>query len=334
MGEIVRSFPVRLLRAVAVFLAGLLLATALVLAGIWQWRPGLEAYAARAYTAQPAAGALTARWLGVTAVLLSDGTHAVLVDPFFTRPRGFWRLALNRPIAPDEALIKDWLARAGVTKLDAVLVSHSHYDHAMDAGVVARLTGATLMGSASTLNIGRGAGLPESRLQTLAFGPVSFGPFQVTFVESRHAGATGGAPTGEIMQPLVPPARFLDYKQGGAYSILIAHPRGRVLHHGSAGYVPGALAGFKADVVFLGVALLPELAPYLAEVVDAVGAHRVMPVHWDDFTQPLDQPLRPFPLVVRLDRFFKNIAEQRPDLAVQTLELNRPVSLFPRAGTP
>jgi len=325
---------VRALRAAGIFAAGLVAAAAVVLTLIWQWRPGLEAYAARAYTAPPAAGALTARWLGVTAVLLSDGAHAVLVDPFFTRPRGFWRLLLNRPIAPDEALIQDWLARAGVTRLDAVLVSHSHYDHAMDAGVVARLTGATLMGSASTLSIGRGAGLPDAQLQALNFGPVSFGPFQVTFIESRHAGATGGEPTGEIMRPLVPPATYLDYRQGGTYSILIAHPRGRVLHHGSAGYVPGALKDFRADVVFLGVALLPELPAYLGEVVDAVGAHRVVPIHWDDFTRPLDQPLRPFPLVVRLDRFFKHLAEQRPDLAVQTLELNQPVSLFPFGDAP
>ncbi|MGH8441935.1 MAG: MBL fold metallo-hydrolase [Nevskiaceae bacterium] len=324
----------RLLRALGIFLAALVVGTALVFAAIWQWRPGLDAYDARAYTAQPAAGALTARWLGVAAVLLSDGAHAVLIDPFFTRPRGFWRLVLNRPIAPDEALIRDWLARAGVTRLDAVLVSHSHYDHAMDAGVVARLTGATLMGSASTLSIGRGAGLPEAQLQALSFGAVSFGPFDVTFIESRHAGATGGAPTGEIMKPLAPPARFLDYRQGGTYSILVAHSRGRVLHHGSAGFVPGALGNFRADVVFLGVALLPELAPYLAEVVDAVGARRVVPIHWDDFTRGLDEPLRPFPLVVRLDRFFERMAEQRRDIAVQTLELNRPVSLFPLGGAP
>ena len=324
----------RALRIAGLIAAGLIAGTAIVFAALWQWRPGMEAYAARAYTAQPAAGALTARWLGVTALLLSDGTHSILVDPFFTRPRGFWRLVLNRPIAPDDALIRDWLARAGVNRLDAVLVSHSHYDHAMDAGVVARLTGAKLMGSASTLNIGRGAGLPESQLQPLNFGAVSFGPFDVTFIAGRHAGATGGAPTGEIMKPLVPPVTYLDYRQGGTYSILISHPRGRVLHHGSAGYVADALKNYRADVVFLGVALMPELAPYLAEVVDAVGARRVMPIHWDDFTRGLDEPLRPFPLVVRLDRFFERMAEQRADLAVQTLELNRPVSLFPRGSAP
>jgi L-ascorbate metabolism protein UlaG (beta-lactamase superfamily) len=129
----------------------------------------------------------------------------------------------------------------------------------------------------------------------------------------------------------VPPARFLDYKLGGAYSILIEHPQGRVLHHGSAGYVPGALAGRRAEVALLGVALLPDLGGYLKEVVDATGARRVMPIHWDDFTRPLDQPLAPFPLIVRLDRFFERMARERPEIAVQTLELGRRVALFPAA---
>jgi L-ascorbate metabolism protein UlaG (beta-lactamase superfamily) len=161
--------------------------------------------------------------------------------------------------------------------------------------------------------------------------PQSFGAFEVTLFESRHAGATGGEPTGDIVEPLAPPARYLDYKQGGTYSILITHPQGRVLHHGSAGFVPGALAGRRADIVFLGVAFLPELQDYFAEVVDAVGARRVMPVHWDDFTRPLAQPLKPFPLVVRLDRFFEEAKRLRPGITVQTLELGRRVALFPEA---
>lgn len=324
----------RVVRALAVFGVALVVAAGIAFAFIWCQRPGLEAYAAHHYTAAPAPRALTATWFGTTAVLLSDGAHAVFIDPFFTRPPGFGRLVRNAAIEPDEALIRQWLARAGVAELSAVLVSHSHYDHAMDAGVVARLTGATLAGSKSTLNIGRGAGLGEARMVEMRPGEArTFGSFEVTFVEARHAGASGGRPTGDILQPLAPPARFLDYKQGGTYSILVAHPQGRVLHHGSAGFVPGALAGRRADVVLLGIALLPELGGYLKEVVDATGARRVMPVHWDDFTRPLDATLRPFPLIVRLDRFFESMARDRPDLEVQTLELGRRVALFPQAAS-
>jgi hypothetical protein len=47
---------------------------------------------------------------------------------------------------------------------------------------------------------------------------------------------------------------------------------------------------------------------YLAETVGAVGARRLIPTHWDDFTQPLDERLTPMPLAVRLDRFFDDIA--------------------------
>lgn len=316
-------------------LAALLALAGVALAGLHYVRPGLEEEAAHRYVSPPAPGALTATWFGVSAVLLRDGAHAIFIDPFFTRPPGILNLVRNASIAPDEARIAAWLERAGVARLDAVLVSHSHYDHAMDAGVVARLTGARLVGSASTANIGRGAGLPESQLQAVASGAeADFGTFRVTFVQSAHAGASGGRPTGDITAPLAPPAGYLDYRQGGTYSILIEHPQGRVLHHGSAGYVPGMLKLRRADVAFLGIALLPDLGAYLAEVVDAVGARRVVPFHWDDFTRPLEQPLLPMPLAVDLDGFFERMKALRPGLAVQTLEAGVPVALFPQAAAP
>jgi len=309
---------------------GLLLLLAGVLAAAWGWRPGLDAYAEHAYRAPAAApGALTATWLGNTALLLTDGSSSVLIDPYFTRPPGLIRMLANREIASNEAVVRDWLARARIERLDAVLVSHSHFDHALDAATVARLTGARLLGSTSTLNLGRGAGLPEAQLRVMQGGDAArFGTLRVTFIGSRHAGATGGAPTGDITSPLGSPARYLDYRQGGTYSILVEHAQGQVLHHGSAGFVPGALKAYHADVVFLGVALVDDLPAYLTEVVDAAGAQRVIPVHWDDFTRPLEAPLRPLPVVVRLDRFFADMQRLRPAIAVQTLELNRPVALF------
>jgi len=69
---------------------------------------------------------------------------------------------------------------------------------------------------------------------------------------------------------------------------------------GSAGFVPGALAGRRADVVFLGVGQLglqPEryVVDYWNEAVRTVGATRVVLIHWDDFFRPLHEPLRALP---------------------------------------
>lgn len=323
------------LRLLAIFALFALLGGAGTAAWMSIHRPGLEEYAAHRYVSPPLSGpgerVLTAAWLGTTAVLLSDGEHSLLVDPFFTRPEGWWRLITNRQIAPDEETIARGLSSARLANLAAVLVSHSHYDHAMDAAVVARLSGAVLAGSESTANIGRGGGLPDSQIRAIKTNePMSFGSFTVTFIQSRHAGATGGRPTGDITEPLKPPARYLDYRQGGTYSILVEHELGAVLLHGSAGFVPGALKGRKADVVFLGIALREDLETYLAETVDAVDAKRVIPTHWDDFTRPLSKPLIPNIAGVHLRDFFEDMAHSRPDLQVQTLEMGEPVVLLLR----
>ncbi|HUR40070.1 MAG TPA: MBL fold metallo-hydrolase [Verrucomicrobiae bacterium] len=327
----------RALRWIGIGTFGLAIVGAAVLAWKLHARPGLAEYTAHRYAlTSPRAGALTATWFGTTAVLLRDGEHAIFIDPYFTRAPGLLNMLRNAKISPDEDTIRRWLASGGgpshtqVAKLDAVLVSHSHFDHGMDAGVVAQLTGAMLVGSASTANIGRGARLPEERLKVVVPDvPLQFGSFRVTFVEGVHAGASGGRPTGDITEPLTPPARYADYKLGGAYSILVEHPEGRVLHHGSAGFIEGKLAGRRADVVLLGVALLPDLETYLSEVVDAVGARRVIPTHWDDFTRSLDEPLRPAPMLVDLEAFFREMPKARPGIAVQTLELGVPAALFP-----
>lgn len=309
-----------------------LIVVAIVAAGWFLlWRPFADLRWANAHTLPAAANpsaALTARWFGTTAVLLQAGDEAIFVDPFFTRPEGLLRMLRDAPIAPDETLIADGLARAGVKRLRGVLVSHSHFDHAMDAGIVARQTGALLVGSHSTANIGLGAGLPLT--QTLivpsmpAAEPMQLGAFRVRFIESRHAGATGGAPTGDIDAPLRTPARYSDYRQGGTYSILVEHGTDAVLFHGSAGHVDGALDGVRADTVFLGAALVGDAPAYLRQIVDAVGAKRVVLTHWDDFTRSLARPLRPMPVVVNLGAFADALA-QRADLTAGVAPLGEPI---------
>jgi L-ascorbate metabolism protein UlaG (beta-lactamase superfamily) len=240
---------------------------------------------------------LRATFLGVSTLLLDDGETAILTDGFFSRPGRFTVVAGK--VAPDRERIASALAHAGISRLAAVIVTHSHYDHAMDAPEVARRTGALLIGSESTANIARGWGLDADRIRVMQDGDsVDFGRFHVTLIRSRHAPTafTGG----EIRQPLVPPARVNQYLEGESYSLLIRHGRHSMLVQSSAGFIDGALRGQHADVVFLGIGALGRQETvlrqaYWRETVHTVGARRVIPIHWDDFTLPLEQPLVPLP---------------------------------------
>ena len=196
------------------------------------------------------------------------------------------------------------LARLGVQRLDAVLPVHTHYDHALDSAVVAQRTGAALAGGTSAANIGRGQGLPESRIIIAGSKePMRFGTFDISLIESHHCPPDRFP--GTITAPLAPPVRTSAFRCGEAWSTLVHHlPTGkRLLIQGSAGHVPGALTGQRAEVAYLGLGQLgiqprQYLIDYWTETVRAVGAHTVIGIHWDDFFRPLSKPLRTLPYAV------------------------------------
>ncbi|TPG31155.1 MBL fold metallo-hydrolase [Mycolicibacterium hodleri] len=263
-------------------------------------RPDLDDY--RGYFEQPAAttrSPLTVTWAGVTTLLIDDGESALMTDGFFSRPTLLTVGA--RKLMPSLPRIDGCLTRLGVERLDAVMPVHTHFDHAMDSAVVAQRTGAMLVGGTSAAHLGRGAGMPEDRLVVVTPGePISLGAFDVTLVVGDHCPPDRFP--GVITAPVVPPIRASAYRCGESWSTLIHHRASnrRMLVVGSAGFVPGALHGRRADVVYLGIGQLglqPEryLVDYWKEAVRSVQARRVVLIHWDDFFRPLHEPLRALP---------------------------------------
>ena len=265
-------------------------------------RPDLDTYARR-FDVPTAGDGLSVTFLGVSSLLIDDGSSAILTDGFFTRP-SLLKVALGR-LAPDAARIDACLARAGIGRAEAVLPVHSHYDHALDSAYVADRTGALLVGGESTANIGRGHGLPDDRIVVAKPGePITLGAFTVTLVESHHC--PPDRYPGTIDEPVLPPVKVGAYRCGEAWSILVEHASSRTaLVQGSAGFVPGALAGRTAEVAYLGVGQLglqseEYLTTYWQETVRTVGARRAVLTHWDDFFRPLPvtsdlAPLRALP---------------------------------------
>lgn len=248
------------------------------------------------------ATAVTVRFTGTSTLLFSDGETHWMIDGWFSRP-GPLKLALGK-ITPDLAAIERGLAANGITKLAAVFPVHSHFDHAMDAPEVAKRTGAILLGSESTANIGRGWGLAESQIQVVSDrDPIHLGQFVVTPFESQHFQFPDPTlremaladPT--INEPLVPPAATVDYRVGKAYVLHVKHPKGSWLIVGSAGWITGDLQGLEADIVFLGVGAIGSQTAeyretYWRETVAMVQPERVIPIHFDSLTAPIEGPFR------------------------------------------
>jgi L-ascorbate metabolism protein UlaG (beta-lactamase superfamily) len=240
-------------------------------------------------------GTVTARFFGNSSILFQDGRKKILSDGFVSRPRG-WRVAIWR-IAPDHARIDAALKCLEAPAIDAVFVAHSHYDHALDAPTIACKTGAELLGSESTANLGRAAKLPADRIRVVQDGETRcYGDFELTFIESAHH--DDFLAPGVVSRPFSPPAHSRRWKTGTVWSVLVRHGGRSLLVHSTTGYKFGALRNRRADVVYLGIGTLtlPRrrfIDAYWDEVVGRTGARRVILVHWDDFTKSLDVSLRP-----------------------------------------
>ncbi len=271
---------------------------------------------------------------GVATLMFDDEETAFLTDGFFTRP-GLSSVLLDK-ISTDERTVDAGLSGLKARRLAALLVLHAHYDHSMDSSMVARKTGAILVGDESAVNIGRGAGLAPAEMRTVSAGAsIEIGKWRLTFIPSRLAPIpfSDGTVGERIDAPLAQPVRATAWREGAVWSLLVEHRSGRTyLVQGSAGYAEGALRGRKADVIFLGVGAAGKQsedyrARFWAQVPREVGAKVVVPIHWDDFWQGLDQPLRAMPYLA--DDLSLTMAQFRSLAAAEGVALRLPPLFVP-----
>lgn len=242
---------------------------------------------------------LTADFLGVNSLVIRDGKTTLLVDPYFTRVSK--PVLMLRKFKSNPKITADALNEAGVKTASAILITHTHMDHVLDAAQAARITGAIVCGSLSTANVCRGENLPEDQIKVIQPGDeLEFGDFSVRFVQSKHLVfpkllSMVFGPGREVTRPLKQPARVWAYAEGGCFALHFKHPLGSFLNTGSANWVPGALDGCKADVGLLGIGGLDLNEPayweqWFDETVGPTGLKKIYCTHWDDFAVPLNKP--------------------------------------------
>jgi beta-lactamase family protein len=110
---------------------------------------------------------VTLKYLGAAGWEITDGKTVVLIDPYLSRLRHVIPAADvlptdTRPLFTNDdiALTDTAVVDAHVQRADFVLITHTHFDHAMDLPYIAAKTGATIIGTESTFNLARVCGIP------------------------------------------------------------------------------------------------------------------------------------------------------------------------------
>lgn len=232
----------------------------------------------------PPRSPITLTYLGVAGWQLDSGDTTILTDPYFSRPAD-----LDGPMVSDPAAV----AAHAPAKAALIVIGHSHVDHLLDAPAVAQRTGATLLGSASTVNVGRASGLPDTQLIAVRGGEdYAFDGYSVRVIPSLHS-AIGdkhlfGAP---IAPGPTLPMRFDDYGEGGTFAYLVRIGGHQVLFLSTANFIEREVDGLRPDVAVVATGLREHVFDYTCRLMRALGhPPLVYANHFDDWQHaPVDE---------------------------------------------
>ena len=261
-------------------------------------------------------------WLGTSGFRIAYEGHAILIDPYITRvPVSDLLRRHARP--PSRPLLDCWLP----DRVDAVLIGHTHFDHALDAPLIARRDGAKVYGSRSMVNLMQLYGEAELAIELEPYRVYEVGPFAITFVPSVHSKLVLGRAvpfdgdiTCEHVGALAPSA----YGCGQVWGIHIAVGGVTFYHQGSADLIDHAVRHHGVDIFLAGIAGRGFTDRYIDRIGRLLDPKLIVPHHYDDFFRPLDQPMG-MSLNVDLAGFMDEVRHVSSDLSVRSLAPMTPI---------
>jgi L-ascorbate metabolism protein UlaG (beta-lactamase superfamily) len=264
------------------------------------------------------------RWLGTAGFAITHGDHTVLLDPYVTRAS--LAQCLLSPLAPDLEAIERHVPRA-----DAIIVGHTHFDHALDVPMIAKRDDAVVFGSASARALCRSQGVVESRIDVIEPETQSprereVGPFHLRFHASAHSNLLlGRVPfPGEIQDCGDIPLRAERYRCGSVFGVEIRVAGRTIFHLGSAELVESALPPLSVDLALVCVAGWTWTARFPTRVVRALSPRAILLSHWDNFLVPFERGAKALP-ALRMGTLIDGLERASRDTKIGTVELGHEV---------
>jgi L-ascorbate metabolism protein UlaG (beta-lactamase superfamily) len=256
-------------------------------------------------------------WLGTAGFRLAYQGTVIWIDPYVTR-MSFVDLVRRKVVHPSSEAIGRWIDKA-----DAVLVGHTHFDHAMDVPAIAKRFGCKVYGSSSLQHLMK---LHELEDRTIVVEPhkdYEVGPFKFHFVPSQHSKLqlgfrvpASGELTCDHVDHLTPQA----YRCGQVWGIWIEVAGIKLYHQGSADFVEDALKDRGVDIFLCGIAGRRFTPKYVERIVTKLAPNVIVPTHFDDFFRPLDAKVQ-FSFNVNLTGFADEVHTASKDIPIHVLEL-------------
>jgi L-ascorbate metabolism protein UlaG (beta-lactamase superfamily) len=259
----------------------------------------------------PPSNTVRVTYLGVNGFQFETDGHALLVDPYFSRV-GLLSAALNQPIQSNPNRVAAGLKHVR-PRVDAILVTHAHFDHLLDAPEIIRRTHGKLISGPTAVQLVESLGISPNECQIVKSGSVrNVGPWTIRVLTAQHdrlfgkvpfercapveikapspqsspsgRGSRAAAGEGEILTKQ--PVKASDWCVGEPLAFVI-EAAGKRIYIDSGG-VPGAPPDSRTqdvDLAILGVAL-PDSRDRFAEAVKRLRPRYILPSHQDDMFAP------------------------------------------------
>ena len=246
--------------------------------------------------------AIRITYLGVNGFQFETDGHALLVDPYFTRV-GLWTGTLNEPIESNPNRVSEGLRHVR-RNVDAILVTHAHFDHLLDVPEIMRRTHARLISGPTAVRLVTSFGISGTACRAVKPGGVQrVGPWTIRVFGAQHDRLFGKVPfTGR--STFSKPVKASDWTVGEPLAFVI-EAAGKRIYIDSGG-IPGAPPDGRikgVDLAILGVAL-PDSRDRFPEAVRQLRPRYIFPSHQDDMFAPLANgfvfgKMTNFPAIVR-----------------------------------